>query len=77
MLQEAIILDADDHDTLAVIVTNLMALKAIMQNNYSHLVPDSAKDILKSVDGFFKKLEKKKWLQGKMPDFPWMKNDQK
>ena len=74
MLQGAIILEAEEHDALTALVANLMGLKAIMQNNYSHQVPDSAKNILKQVDNFFSRLEKSKWLRGKMPDLPWTKN---
>jgi prephenate dehydrogenase len=75
MLQEAIILKAAEHDALTALIANLLALKAIMQNNYSHQVPNSAKNILKQVDDFFAQLEKSEWLQGKMPDLPWTKHD--
>lgn len=74
MLQEAIILNAKEHDALTALVTNLLALKAIMQNNYSHQVPNSASMILRQVDDLFEQIDKGKWLQGKMPDLPWKIN---
>lgn len=66
LLAQAHVLEAEEHDLVAVAYANLVLARAAPA-----IEPETARNILSLVDQAIERLQRGKFLRGKMPTLPW------
>lgn len=66
LLAQAHVLEAEEHDLVAAAYANL-----VLARTAPKIEPDTARNILTLVDQTIERLQRGKFLRGKMPTLPW------